>query len=179
MSDGQRNVGRAFRICAGDAVIAAVGRKLRGSTCCTTGPDRSVPESLPTTPSGHRCRAPLPLPQIDITRRKLVVQVVIVVERQPDLLHVVPTLRPTSGLPRLLNRGEQQGDQDRDNRDHNEQFDEGEPSSMASDHTAPWRTAERDRKMQNVGIDGERLSGRPLPVNQASLLSRSGCIDRI
>jgi hypothetical protein len=48
------------------------------------------------------------------------------VDGQPDLLEVVATTHPVGGLAHLLDRGQQQADEHRDDRDHNQQFDEGE-----------------------------------------------------
>jgi hypothetical protein len=45
-------------------------------------------------------------------------------QRDPVLFQVVFTLRPPSGLTGLLNRGQQQGNQDRDNGNHNQQLNE-------------------------------------------------------
>ena len=59
-------------------------------------------------------------------RREHVEGVVIVVERQPELLQVVLALGASRRLTSLLNRREQQGDQDRDDCDHDQEFDEGE-----------------------------------------------------
>ena len=52
----------------------------------------------------------------------------IVCQRKSKLFQVVDTLDPLRGLAGRLDRGQQQGDQDRDDRDHNQQFDEGETS---------------------------------------------------
>ena len=53
------------------------------------------------------------------------------VERaQTDLLHVIDTLSPSSGLASRLNGGQQQRDQHCNNGDHDQQFDEREGSSF-------------------------------------------------
>src|SRR5690606_7341152 len=54
-----------------------------------------------------------------------------VMDRQGQLLEVVLALRAASGLACLLNGGQEQGDEDRDNSDHDQQFDEGEPSTCS------------------------------------------------
>ncbi len=46
--------------------------------------------------------------------------VVIVVQRQSQLLEVVATLGPAGGLPRLLHGGEQQRHEHTENRDHDQ-----------------------------------------------------------
>ena len=53
---------------------------------------------------------------------------------QPELLQVVGALRPPRRLARRLDRGEQQSDQHRDDRDDHEQLDEGEPAAMKGGH---------------------------------------------
>jgi hypothetical protein len=55
------------------------------------------------------------------------------VQPERELLEVVLALGTASGLSRLLNRWQQQGDQDRDDRDHHEQLNEGKgPSASKS-----------------------------------------------
>jgi len=49
-----------------------------------------------------------------------------VVRRQRDLLKVVLALRAGSGLTDLLYGGQEQADQDRDDRDHDQQLNQGE-----------------------------------------------------
>ena len=55
--------------------------------------------------------------------------VVIVVQRQTDLLEVVLALRASSRLARLLHSRQQNRDQNRDNENHDQQFDEGESTA--------------------------------------------------
>jgi hypothetical protein len=52
------------------------------------------------------------------------VRVVVVVAGQPDLLEVVGALHAVGGVADLLDRGQQQADQDRDDRHHHQEFDE-------------------------------------------------------
>ena len=54
--------------------------------------------------------------------------IVVVVEGQADLLVVVATLRASRGFAGLLDGGEEQGHEDRDNGDHDEQLNERETS---------------------------------------------------
>jgi hypothetical protein len=76
-------------------------------------------------------RAVVPGPRRDVPRRQRLVHVVVVVQGQADLLEIVRAARPPGGFPRLLNGGQQQRDQDRDNRDHHQQFNQGEsPMTM-------------------------------------------------
>jgi hypothetical protein len=51
------------------------------------------------------------------------------VHRQADLLQVVDALGSPGRLARRLDRGQQQGDQDGDDRDHHQEFDQGKCSS--------------------------------------------------
>src|SRR5690606_9754866 len=57
-------------------------------------------------------------------RREHVGDIVVVVQRQAHLLHVVFALRAASGFAGLLNRGQQQGDEDGDDRDHHQQLNQ-------------------------------------------------------
>ena len=50
----------------------------------------------------------------------------IIVHRQADLLQVVDALDPPGRLACRLHGGQQQGDQDRDDRDHDQKLDQGE-----------------------------------------------------
>jgi hypothetical protein len=50
----------------------------------------------------------------------------VLITGQSELANVVGTVNPPSGLPRTLNRGEKQRDQNRDDRHHSEQLYEGE-----------------------------------------------------
>jgi hypothetical protein len=45
---------------------------------------------------------------------------------QHELLDVIDALGTPGGFARSLNGGEQKGDQDRDDRDHDQQLDQGE-----------------------------------------------------
>jgi len=64
-----------------------------------------------------------------------VIDIMIVVECESDLLEMVVALDATCGLAGLLDGREQQRDQDRDNRDHHEQFNERKASfAMRSVH---------------------------------------------
>jgi hypothetical protein len=54
-----------------------------------------------------------------------------VLEAQTDLLQIVGALRSPGGLPRSLYGGEQQGDQDSDDGDHNQQLDKSKTARAA------------------------------------------------
>jgi hypothetical protein len=49
------------------------------------------------------------------------------VQGQRDLVHVVFALGPSGRLTGRLHRGQQQSDQDRDNRDHDQELNQREP----------------------------------------------------
>jgi hypothetical protein len=53
---------------------------------------------------------------------------------QAELLRVVTTLCAPRRLSRLLHRGEQQCDQNRDDSDYDQQFDEGETFAVDTRH---------------------------------------------
>ena len=54
---------------------------------------------------------------------------------RPICLRLLEHLRPGGGLADLLDRGQQQADQDRDDRDHHQQFDQREgPTSTEPKH---------------------------------------------
>jgi hypothetical protein len=67
-----------------------------------------------------------------LPHRENVERIVVIVHRQPELLQVVLALRPARGLAGLLHGGKQQRDQDRDDRDHDEQFDQRERTRSGS-----------------------------------------------
>jgi hypothetical protein len=46
--------------------------------------------------------------------------------RQPDLLEIVLALRPAGGLPGALHGRQQEADERRDDRDHDQKLDQGE-----------------------------------------------------
>ena len=54
----------------------------------------------------------------------MVVRRVVVVQSQTDLLQIVLALRPLGGLANLLDRGQQQPDEDCDNRNHHQELDQ-------------------------------------------------------
>jgi len=61
-------------------------------------------------------------------RRESSVDIMIVVQGQPELLHVVETPDPIASLANSLHRRQQQSDQDADNGDHDQQLDERKAS---------------------------------------------------
>ncbi len=58
----------------------------------------------------------------------------VVVQCQAKLFQVVAALAAAGGFAGLLHGGQQQRDQDRDDRDHDEQFDQSEPATTGSGH---------------------------------------------
>lgn len=59
-------------------------------------------------------------------------QVVVIVQRQTDLLEVILTLRSPGSLSRLLDCRKQQCDEDGDNGNDDEQFDQRESAKTIS-----------------------------------------------
>ena len=62
--------------------------------------------------------------EVEARRREHIVGVVIVVNCEQVLLHIVGALHPTSRLARRLDGGEEQADQNADDRDDDQQFDQ-------------------------------------------------------
>jgi hypothetical protein len=54
-----------------------------------------------------------------------------------DLLEVAHTLQPPGRLARRLHRREEQGDQDRDDRDHDQQFNQRKTTTAHGAHSDP------------------------------------------
>ena len=67
--------------------------------------------------------------------REAAVGVVVVVQRQAELLEVVLALGPVGRLADLLDGGQEQADQDRDDRDDDEQLDERERGPASHEMT--------------------------------------------
>src|SRR5262249_7471534 len=82
---------------------------------------------------GENRHGPTPIAgAVDIRQsREVLVGVVVVVQRQADLLEVVLALDTGGGLTHLLHRRHEQGDQDRDDRDHHQQLDQRERRAMS------------------------------------------------
>jgi hypothetical protein len=68
-------------------------------------------------------------------RWKDAIRIKVIVECQPQLLQVVPALCAACCFARLLHGGEQQGNQDRDDRDDDQQFNEGESRTRGTGMT--------------------------------------------
>src|SRR5262245_51631809 len=97
-------------------------------------------------------------------------------QSKADLLEVVLTLAPTSGFTGLLHSRQQESNQDRDDRDHNKQFDQRERTSYAitklKGHLNLPRTkkTEQPTEVCSVNADGrgKQSSAQYHPVNQRS-----------
>ena len=61
--------------------------------------------------------------------------VVVVVKRQPQLLQMILALCSASRFTSLLNGREQEGDEDRDDRDHHQHFNEREHAANVERRT--------------------------------------------
>ena len=70
------------------------------------------------------------------------IALVVLVQRQTDLLQVVAALHPPRRFAHRLHRRQQQCDQDADDRDDNEQFDQRERGMSGSLAIAPTNSAE-------------------------------------
>jgi hypothetical protein len=82
-----------------------------------------------------------------------------VVDRQPDLLQVVGTLHPGSGLPNLLHGWQEQADQDGNDGDHHQQLDQREASTAPKwdSHDTPPNYREKEQKMNRAQRKGRLL----------------------
>jgi hypothetical protein len=93
---------------------------------------------------------------------------VIAVQGDPDLLQMVSGLRPAGGFAGLLDGGQQNGDQHRDDRDHHQQLNQRKPLpgtrhkheeySRKKASAPEKKPAEEIPKAENV-----RTHQRPLP----------------
>ncbi len=86
-------------------------------------------------------------PAADAPGREGVMHIVVIVHGQGDLLEVVHALDPPRRLAGALDGGEQQRDQDRDDRDHHEQFDQREPVAAP----AHLGSTSREGRMDDYG----------------------------
>ena len=68
----------------------------------------------------------MPLTTVDIGRGQDLVRIVVIEQGEADVLQVGAALCLASCLAGQLDRWQEQGDQDRDDRDHDEQLDHGE-----------------------------------------------------
>jgi hypothetical protein len=104
------------------------------------------------------------------TQGEHVVGRVVVVQSQADLFEVVNALRSPGGFAGRLHGGQQQGDQDRNYRDDDEQFDQGE--TMTSHGRilldVMWRGT---KKPPTIPIWALTVSGQPSskPIGQICL----------
>src|SRR5439155_13899995 len=73
----------------------------------------------------------------------------VVVQRQPDLLEVVLALRPGRRLAHLMNRRQQEADEDGDDGDHHQQFDQRErgPGETRTFQSTPPSGDTKNEKM--------------------------------
>ena len=65
------------------------------------------------------------------THREHIVRRVVVVQGEPDLFEIVGALNPPRRLARSLDGRQEQRDQDRDDRDHDQQLDECKPQPFS------------------------------------------------
>src|SRR5690606_36146721 len=86
----------------------------------------------------------------DAAGREGAVGVVIVVHRDAQLLEIVSALRSAGRLTGLLHRREQKGDQHRDNRDHDQQFNQRKATTEGTKHRASPQQNEKDSEVQQA-----------------------------
>jgi hypothetical protein len=84
----------------------------------------------------------------------------IIVKRQTELLQIILTLRPASRLAGLLDRGQQQRDQDRNDRNYDQQLNQREPTRAFFHHLAPKNKQKHREKENSV----HSLDSSPPPV---------------
>ena len=107
----------------------------------------------------ERRRADIPVEEVrQGPRREAAIRLVVIVQRQADLLEVVGALESPCRLAGRLHRGEQQRDQHRDDRDGDQELNQGE-STRAKPGT-------NDPKAARRATDGRRAhSCRTLRVD--------------
>ena len=138
----EREVGIAVAV----RVVGAVARQLRVPLL------RDVvllEERHEDNPAGDVARGALADLVVHDRVGELAVGALVVVAREPNLLHVVGALDPRGGGANLLNRGEQKADEDRDDRDHDEQLDQCEGAGVrmcAAHDAAPSSSVSGDRE---------------------------------
>jgi hypothetical protein len=102
---------------------------------------------------------------------KFLVAVVIVVHGDPQLLQIVLAGRPVGGLAHLLDGGDKQPDQDRNDRNHHQQFNQREARASEESLRARRRLAHGRVRLGNeesVGVV------RPHPVRRKTWVSADG-----
>jgi len=110
----------------------------------------------------------VPVDAAHVARWEGVVGVVIVVERDADLLQVIRAIDPPCRLAGGLHGGQEQGDQDRDDGDHHQELDQRE----AAQHPLGARNGHRDIS----AFAGRSLAPRPTDATRvgARLVSGKG-----
>lgn len=91
----------------------------------------------------------------DLRERESLVRVMIVVQGKAQLFHVVAALRTAGGFPRLLDGGQQERDQDRDDRNDHKQFNKSEgisPTKQLNTYELPFKeNEENNREIEKIG----------------------------
>lgn len=84
----------------------------------------------------------------------------VLVKSQSNLLQVITTLHPPGDFAALLNSWQEQGNQDRNNRDHNKKFDQREAghTMMDSGHLRPRHRQRCPTPLQTVSLTGQLRS---------------------
>jgi len=74
------------------------------------------------------------------------VDIVVIVQAETELFQVVFALRPAGRLPGLLHRRQQQGNQNRDDGNHHQQFNQGKSAFRESEHRSSLQKEEWSRQ---------------------------------
>jgi hypothetical protein len=102
-------------------------------------------------PEGRPATGLTAAPVDELTRELILVGRGVIVNRDANLLEVVAALQTCGGLADLLDGGEQQADQDRDDRDDDQQLDQRETTldtGQELEHVAPPATTRSMRGIQ-------------------------------
>jgi hypothetical protein len=99
--------------------------------------------------------------------RKDVERIVVVVQGEAELVQVVLALRPAGGLARLLNRRQQQRDQDGDDRNHHQQLDQRKARVTPSRREHVCTSSVKNMKFRTPGLSAEaHCKDRQSPLPQ-------------
>jgi hypothetical protein len=104
------------------------------------------------------------------TGRQSLERIVVHVQSQPDLLHVVAARRTAGRLPSHLDGGQEQRDQNPDNGDDDQQFDQREPGTPPEHSLFPPQRMSAPR-IVCAGAQGHETSGN---VERVTKLTRRG-----
>src|SRR5262249_10205602 len=107
-----------------------------------------------------------------LAERKHAVGVVVVVQRQGELLEVVGALHPRRRLADLLEGGEQQADEDSDDGDHYQQLDQREGGALPAHGTGLAKKEITGGKRVMISEPRSRATRRRQPRRKAPMARR-------